>query len=257
MKIRRTGRCYFCGKQTVSTEHAPPQLLFKGFPKCDSITVPSCDAHNSEKADQAILYALLITLDNWLQSGRKVTPDVQRALDVARPSFPQVKRKAFSAPLFADPPQHLTDIPNVAYIIPDAKLSVWMKQLTAAMVFDAVRSYDSEIDWHQATVWSPDHFSTATPTPFTFEDARAIAMQKAEVSAKLTSLYWYTGWSSHPRPYPRSLYFFEVSFLAESDNVMFRHQFYGQFNCYVEFVASKPTRRRLEVKLQAVAALKR
>src|SRR5258706_15617847 len=67
MKQKHKKPCYYCGSQANSDEHAPPRQMFKGF-SCDSITVPSCSTHNSEKggADQAIVSAFLIPLFNTI-----------------------------------------------------------------------------------------------------------------------------------------------------------------------------------------------
>ena len=73
----RTGRtvtanimtaCYACNEPSTSSEHVPPRVLFpelkdaqgdRGLRR-DLITVPSCDAHNSEKSkdDEYLLWVL-------------------------------------------------------------------------------------------------------------------------------------------------------------------------------------------------------
>ena len=52
------GLCYFCGGPATTMEHAPPKQMFRAF-ECDSITVPSCDEHNTRRSasDQAIVSA--------------------------------------------------------------------------------------------------------------------------------------------------------------------------------------------------------
>lgn len=62
--------CYYCGGKTTSDEHAPPRQMFRAF-DCDSITVPSCETHNSAKAgrDQAIVSAFLIPTQNRIDAG--------------------------------------------------------------------------------------------------------------------------------------------------------------------------------------------
>jgi len=53
--------CYYCGKlpndkAPSSKEHVPPKMMFKGF-NCDSITIPACANHNTNKniGDRAVV----------------------------------------------------------------------------------------------------------------------------------------------------------------------------------------------------------
>jgi hypothetical protein len=54
--------CYYCGKTAVSREHIPPFCFFKETNKLSInqlVTVPSCNAHNSEKSGDD-LYLLFV-----------------------------------------------------------------------------------------------------------------------------------------------------------------------------------------------------
>jgi hypothetical protein len=62
--------CYFCDSPSTSREHVPPQCIFpeqKDVPdganfRKNLITVPSCDAHNSEKSeDDTYLMMVLVS----------------------------------------------------------------------------------------------------------------------------------------------------------------------------------------------------
>jgi hypothetical protein len=96
MKIKIPKRCYYCGGLVQSKEHIPPRQMFKLF-QCDSITVPSCDEHNTRKSghDQAIVNALLIPL----YTGRHrypLEPEIESVIQDAFPSFERTKRSVIS-----------------------------------------------------------------------------------------------------------------------------------------------------------------
>jgi len=74
--------CYFCGKPSTSTEHAPPRSMFKGF-NCDSITAPACSLHNNEKSgdDQVFTNAFIHSLINYKKDFNFIFhPDVEKSI---------------------------------------------------------------------------------------------------------------------------------------------------------------------------------
>lgn len=249
MRRKRTERCYYCGEPASTTEHAPPKMLFKGFDACDSITAPSCTKHNSDKADQAIIYSLLITLDKWKQAGHEIPPDAQHAIQVAMQSFQRSKRKTSVGPLLSDPPASLQGL-EVATLAPEAKIGEWMKQLTAVLIWDALKSFDSSIDWKRARAWNPETFPKQNSEPLDIQTAIRLAQSNFAINANLSRLTWLPGWSSHPRSYRKSLFRFSVCFqLKQPDHILFRHIFFDTFTHYVELNASPATRSRLEYKV--------
>ena len=165
MKIKGKERCYYCVKPATSREHGPPKQMFKAF-QCDSITVPSCDEHNSKKCghDQAIVSAFLIPL----HTGRKrypLEPEIIQAIELALPSFERSKRFAVQSPFLKDPPDDLVDLPNLAHLEPSVKVANWVRQLTAGLVYSKIELSSTTISWSKATTWSPDWFPTYSPGP--------------------------------------------------------------------------------------------
>ncbi|HEY4717548.1 MAG TPA: hypothetical protein VIH14_00910, partial [Anaerolineales bacterium] len=83
MKLKNYSRnqpCYYCGAPGPNgREHAPPQMMFTGF-DCDSITVPSCDKHNTRKniGDRAIITAILMGASQMLSNRAKLSTPLIR-----------------------------------------------------------------------------------------------------------------------------------------------------------------------------------
>jgi len=253
MKSKHKNPCYYCGAQACSNEHAPPKQMFKGFP-CDSITAPSCDEHNSEKSgdDQAIVSAFLIPLHNRLeqygQDEHSLEANIVKAIDVAKPSFVRAKRKATSRPLLSAPPKVLSDLPDVSYLVPSVDLRAWVRQLTAALVFDGTLAFDPTIIWNEAIAWSPD-WIWETERPASGEDAILLFEKKGEIKAQLEQFSWQDGWSAHPRAYPPDIYEFWLCIEPEPQEVIFKHKFYNRYTWYVWFSASQETVLKLSNKV--------
>jgi hypothetical protein len=212
--------------------------MFRAF-NCDSITVPSCDEHNSKKGgnDQAIVSALLIPLD----SGRdqySLEPEIEEAIKVAKSSFERSKRIAVRSQLLVDPPPGLEDLPDLAHVDPSVQLATWVRQLTAGLVYSKIGPASHTISWSKATSWSPHWFPTSDPGPVTYSEARANVEAKEPQIALLNQLTWRQGWSAHPRAYPAVIYRFNLH-LFKDKYVMFRHTFYNRYTWYVAFKASK------------------
>ena len=248
MKRKHREACYYCGSEACSDEHAPPRQMFKGFP-CDSITVPSCEDHNSSKggADQAIVSAFLIPLHNGI--GRYPLEDrVLKAIQIAQPSFERAKRRAVNSPLLKSPPEALKDLPNLAYLVPSTNIGGWIRQLTAALVYNAVQAFDLTIKWPEAIVWSPDWVAAEGPASLELEQAISILEKQREIHLQLEQLTWEDGWSAHPRPYPSIIYAFQVRFEPNGE-VIFKHRFYNRYTWYAWFSAAQETIAKLEEKL--------
>jgi hypothetical protein len=215
--------------------------MFKGF-ACDRITVPSCEDHNSRKGgrDQAIVNAMLSPLRNMLQTWghdrSKVTSDVEKAIREAGPSVERTKQSAFSKPLFIDPPEQLGELPDMAYLVGAARIGEWVRQLTAALVFDATRPERVEIDWPGTLAWSPTWIPSPEGSSLPFQNAFVELAVVNGAAMLLDSLCWRRGWSAKGRGYPETLFYFEIH--AEAENVIFRHRFYGSFTWYVLFHVS-------------------
>lgn len=247
MKRKYKEPCYYCGGTACSDEHAPPKQMFKGF-SCDSITVPSCEKHNSSKggSDQAIVSAFLVPLYNGRED-YDLEDEILRAIELAKSSFPRTKRRAIDSPLFNDGPQELRDLPNLAYLIPEMDIKGWIRQLTAALVYDAIQNFDDTITWNDVNPWSPDWVEASGPTSVTFEESVSTLDRKRTVQSQLENFDWIDGWSAHPRPYPSIIYHFQVHF--EPTEIIFKHKFYNRYNWYVWFSASPETISKLNDKL--------
>jgi hypothetical protein len=222
--------CYYCGDPSVSKEHAPVQQMFKGF-KCDSITVPACDRHNSVKSgnDQAIVSALLIPIFNHPEQ-YSLGEDVKAAVELGRPSFERAKRKALNRSLVKNPSKAMAKLPNVAYLEPSADIYGWVKMLSAALIWDALKNRDESINWNNAVVWSPDWIPSGDSSSLRKEHATAVLLRNRD-SRQAASYSWEQGWSAAPRPYPANIYEFRV-YLAEGE-VAFWHKFYNSYCWYV------------------------
>lgn len=243
--MRRKQSCYYCGTRARSMEHAPPKQMFKAF-SCDSITVPSCDKHNSEKGgdDQAIVSAFLIPLHNRLeQDGPNRYPleaEIVRAIQAAAPSFVRAKRRASPRPLLSVPPKVLRNLPKVAYLVASVDLRAWVRQLTAALVFDGTLARDPTITWDEATAWSPD-LIWEEERPASAEDVILLFEKKGEIRAQLEQSAWQDGWSARPRAYPPEIYRFWLCIEPEPQEMIFKHKFYDRYTWYVWFNAAEET----------------
>lgn len=243
MSRRLKKACYYCGVKATSLEHAPPRQFFRGFP-CDSITVPSCDKHNTKKSgnDQAIVSAFLIALRNGSERW-SLEPEVKVAIQRALPSFERAKRKAIDIPLISDQPKYTANLPNVSHIAPSASIRSWARQLTAALVYDVANEFVASVVWDTAIAWSPNFVESNEASPMQFSHVVSVLTKKEETKESLDSLEWRNGWSAHPRPYPPFIYTFDIH--IEPGGVIFRHWFYKRFFWYVWFNAEPDVTAKL------------
>lgn len=216
-------RCYYCGAPCTSYEHVPPKQLFKGFP-CDCITVPSCDIHNSEKGgrDSAVIKAML-KMSNNVANTYPPNSAVEKAINNAKPQFSQVKRQIKDVCI-------IEGYSPVVYIDDSVKTETWIKQLTAALFYDALREFDPNNEFDKAMVFSPGWFRGESKME-AFQKDETLELQK-QINDKMQNLNWEKGWPSGKRNYPAEIYNFELSF-DFCNEIIFRHQFLSAYTWYV------------------------
>lgn len=249
MAKRKTNKkCYYCGMPANSYEHAPPKQMFKGF-SCDSITVPSCEKHNTSKSktDQAIVSAFLIPLVNSIGK-YPIEENVFNAICAATSLFDRTKRYAIERPLLNNPPEWLQDLPDLAYLLPEINIEEWVKQLTAALIYNAIKFFDSTIDWPKIMVWSPNWLPTTSPNSLTFNQARNIILKNRNFQSNFEEMAWINGWSAYPTPYPTDIYRFQIN-IESGDLIIIKHVFYGRYKWFTWFFVPQETRAKLTEKL--------
>lgn len=84
-------RCYYCGCEATTAEHAPPRAIFpklKDSPysrdyRKGLITVPSCETHNTEKSqeDEYLLYVLAMSLPSNELAKSQFLTKIRRAIE--------------------------------------------------------------------------------------------------------------------------------------------------------------------------------
>ena len=146
--------CYYCGAPPPSTrEHAPVRFMLEAF-NCDSITVPSCEKHNSEKNldDRALVAFMLKGLYYSLRKG-SLSENVIKALVYSHSKLSDAKEvdlRPFLSnrdDVLSFPLSHIADTESVVS---------WMQQLTAALNWSVVGEYDPSIDWNSSKVFNPN-----------------------------------------------------------------------------------------------------
>jgi len=229
MNKRNLKRCYYCGSKATCKEHAPPRQLFKHF-ESDSITVPSCDDHNGNKSgrDQAIIHGYFISLLGYQNN---VEPAVHKAILGAQNGFKYTRKAAIQADFIKDPPYHLQALPKIAYLTKENKIHEWIRQLTAAIIFDATKKYDPSIHWEGLKIYSPHWVPAESALGIDQDNAIEILREQNKIKAELDDLPWQAGWSAHPKPYPQDIYRFCFHF--ENDYILLAHIFLNRFCWYV------------------------
>jgi hypothetical protein len=246
--------CYFCGAPGPSKrEHVPPQMMFECF-DCDSITVPSCHKHNTEKSigDRAIVTAISMSASQMLKyqsriNRRKIkarlTSNVIKAIKYLEPDFDWAKNQVRLQRPLIDPPEGL-DIP-LPFTQSYANIVVWIKQLTAALIWSVTGRYEPSIQWDDSLAWSPGFIPTNGP--LTTEYARVILWDYDDFEKELNKLVWLPGWSAEPKKYPEDIFAFDLFFPENVEkyagmNVIFRHRFYNSISVwFVWFRAPQET----------------
>jgi hypothetical protein len=238
--------CYYCGALGPSIrEHVPPKMMFCGF-DTDSITVPSCDKHNTEKSigDRAVITAIIMSASQMLNNLDKLnvqlTSNVITAIKLVEPNIPKAKNEVELRDILIDPPEGL-DI-QIPYTQPGANIYGWMRQLSAALVWSVIGLYEPDIQWDNALAWSPGFLPIAEP--ITSEKAASLLGDYHDLEKReFDKLSWRPGWSAAPKNYPADIYSFEIGFPKDRQdlldmNVVFRHRFYNSTSVwYVMFKA--------------------
>lgn len=239
--------CYYCGQEATGREHVPPRQMFKGF-DCDSITVPSCEAHNTSKCcdDQTIIDLLMHGVD-WRRTRASISQHAAKALLLRSSSFSHTKRRIDHAKLVDHPM-----LPRIPYLEPGTDIYGWMQHVVAGLVFDGVGFHDASVDWSTALVFSPTFLPVPkTPAVSRKEGAEWLKQRVEMADSADRSFEWFEGWSAEPKPYPRDVFFFDVGFNDEGF-VGLSLQFYGDSRWYVVPGRSDRTRRALRERLARV-----
>jgi hypothetical protein len=227
-------------------------MMFSAF-QCDSITVPACDKHNTQKSigDRAIVTAIAsgaYQLWKHKPTSPSLTPNVVKAIKALEMDFHQAENEVRLRNFLINPPPDL-DV-QWPYIRPGVDVGGWVRQLTAALVWSAVGKHDPSTTWSETWIWSPS-FITSTK-PIKPDEAVSIFYRNQDVEAELNALPWRQGWSSRPRPYPEDIYSFEVALKtqSESDNteVAFRHRFYNNTSVWYALFPASPEVRSCLLK---------
>jgi hypothetical protein len=133
--------------------------------------------------------------------------------------------------MLKNPTGNFKKLPDLAYLPPIINMPKWIRQLTAAIVYSATLDYDATIDWKKIKVESPEWIFTKGPgTVETTEAISHFTRMGERKSILLLNLNWEDGWSAHPRPYPKSIYKFNIH--LSSDVIMVRHLFYERYNWF-------------------------
>jgi hypothetical protein len=259
-QFSRNKCCYYCGAPPPSSrEHAPVRAMFEAF-DCDSVTVPSCDKHNTVKNldDRAIVAFLIKGLFSGLRY-RTLSENVMKAIQQAEPSLRSAK-EATLRPWTADMRGELDTL--LAHLDRGVDIRAWMRQLTAGMVWSATGHYDPRISWGEAVAWSPHWQPSSSSDPLSIEQAALKIKESRSIEAQLSTAvrHWWRGWSSSPKSYPPDIYSFEVGFPSSMEllqprkeaQIIFKHRFYANFTWYVEFTASADTATVIVDALKAV-----
>ena len=243
--------CYFCGNEATTREHAPPKLMFKGF-ECDCITVPSCIKHNCSKGDedQTIVYALLSSLNNYLISNNKnkskLHKDVRKAIRLANSSFVFTKNRVIKKQFLVEIPGGAKHNPEVSFLKAPMNVCNWIKNLTAAIIYDGVQYFDSSIDWRNIENWSAEYINSKSVR--SSNEKLNLLKNYKEMKDWFEDKYWIDGWSAYPRKYPKNIYSFCLC--IENNEVTIKHNFYNSYNWYCWFIPSETTLNKIKEKLK-------
>jgi hypothetical protein len=239
--------CYYCGKPATGREHVPPKQMFREF-DCDSITVPSCEDHNTSKSfdDQTIIDHLIHGVD-WQRKRASISKGAAKALPLRPSSFSRTKRLID----YANPIDHPM-LPTVPYLEPGPDIYRWMQCIAAALVFDGAGFHDASIDWPAAVVFSPGFLPGPKGLKIPVDDAaKWLGARQQTADGWDRSFDWRKGWSAQPKPYPADVFAFHVGFYRRGF-VGLRLLFYGDSRWYVITPMSDRTRLALRHRLTAV-----
>ena len=225
--------CYYCGKPSTSTEHAPPKSMFKGF-DCDSITAPACSLHNTEKSgnDQVLINAFIQSLINYKKDFKfTFHPDIEKSISLFSQNLHYSKNRIKNINVIDDQsfePQKLAELTHVKGNPED-----WIIQITAVLVWDAIKYYEKEIDWNNSVFYSNNWLPSTKDQYVPLERIKEIDSREQNLRSLEKTVNWKQGWTSRPKPYPNQLYEFYLSFNSDTKKVIFKHCFYVKFEFLV------------------------
>jgi hypothetical protein len=209
------------------------------------MTVPACEDHNSEKSfiDKAVLCAMA---QATLQ-GHTLDPHdpiyTKRVITTAaelQKSFEDVKKLASIKGYFETPLSwQINDMVRFEF----SYFFIWIRHLTAALIWQITGESLKDVDFYSGDAFCPGY---SVGGPFTQGENVVATLEKIQKTGHYESLSWHPGWTPHPKPYPRDLYRFDVSFDAFEfegtfPKVIFRHTFFnGNVTWYVSFECPEP-----------------
>jgi len=207
--------------------------MFKGF-NCDSITAPACAHHNNEKSgdDQAFTNAFIHSLINLKKnSSSTFHPDVEKSISLFSQNLYYSKKRLKSVNVIDDQSLDQKIIAEITYVkgIPKD----WIIQITAVLVWDAIKYYEKEIDWNNSVFYSNNWLPSNKDHDVPLDRIKEIDIREQNLRSLEKSVTWKQGWTSRPKPYPKQLYHFYLAFESDTNEVIFKHCFYGKFEFLV------------------------
>lgn len=230
-------RCYFCGQESTSREHAPPKQLFKGF-SCDRITVPSCDLHNTNKSniDEAIVKAMLYSLSCRKELQSK---EVQKVIDLSIPKMQQVKKLVVPMSVIPSLKEINTE---VAFLKKEASIPEWIRQISAALMYKKLGYYEQSNNYTNSVVFDSTYYKSGQ-NGLSKEEYIKQYLDKKETVDSLEQLVWSNGWTSGKNNFPYQLYYFKYHIY--DDLVIFRHHFFQNYLIYCMITINEASRNAL------------
>ena len=226
--------CYYCGALAQSKEHVPPKQFVRDL-ECDRITVPSCHTHNTDKGgvDQAVATAMMMNLFERARGDvLECTADLERQLPlVVRRVVRYIPSSYARTFRTVKPTQVHSFICELTplYHIPFS-LDPWIRQIAAALAFDADKIFHQGSNWDETKVWSPSMYS-GPHSPYHHVEEVWESMSKKRAQHHLFDHHqWKQGWTSHPRPYPSEIFSFQVSSLEKQ--VLLKLSFLSNYTFY-------------------------
>jgi hypothetical protein len=240
--------CYFCGADSVSEEHAPPEMLFKCINRKDRgwLSAPACRKHNSGKSqsDFAILTSMVRAIKESMKADgvkKQVSENVINFINRYEANFKDTNRTVTLKKFVSDaPPGFDIELP---YSDASLRTQEWILWMTAVLTWTATGTHSSGSDWSHSIVWSPDFCRAGIASHEIVEYFGNIR----EIRSRFENLGHYrAGWQPR-KPYPPDLFRFDVVTLGEG--VCFRHTFFDTFTWYVLFLTSEATAANLKMLL--------
>lgn len=189
-------RCYFCGVPATSVEHVPPACFFPETKDLDEgidyrknlLTVPSCDAHNSQKSkDDEYLQLILIHSYFSNKAGRgHYNSKVVRAM---------TRRPALLAALFANKTPVTVDAePTVAIDIDRERFNRALVHVCQGLCYlHTGKPWPKDIEIHTPILLVMNDQDADRTNALVVKLGRAVieCLRNAEQRGKNTDIFWY------------------------------------------------------------------